>query len=479
MERYESERSSFPDMNGLVQRNSTSLNIVQRFLDALIIVSGMVVVDYYYNVGLGLEWLLLYACIGFIIYQAGANIIGFYSSWRVFPLSKELFHAAALWITTFVFVVSISVLVFNDVQHLYALLLPWGVSVGLSILAYRGVLRVCLHSLREKGFNTRNVAVVGCGETADRLIHDFKSASWMGFKVVGQFVTQETLFNESFSSRAERLHNVDDVINIARTRQIDRLYITWGMHREADIRRLVDELADTTIALYLVPELFTTDLLCSRLETVNGMLTVSIYDTPVRCGFGSLKRIEDILFSTFILLIVFFPMMIIALGVKLSSPGPVLFKQTRYGLDGRAIKIYKFRTMKVMEDGETVRQAERFDPRITPFGAFLRKTSLDELPQFINVLQGRMSIVGPRPHAVAHNEQYRRIIRGYMLRHKVKPGITGWAQINGWRGETDTLEKMRKRIEFDHDYIQQWSIALDVKIIFLTVLKGFMDKNAY
>ena len=169
----------------------------------------------------------------------------------------------------------------------------------------------------------------------------------------------------------------------------------------------------------------------------------------------------------------------IAVGVKLTSPGPVIFKQRRYGLDGKEIIVYKFRSMTVCEDGAVVRQAQKDDQRVTPLGAFLRKTSLDELPQFINVLQGRMSIVGPRPHAVAHNELYRKLIKGYMIRHKVKPGITGWAQVNGYRGETDTLEKMQKRIDYDLEYLRNWSLRLDIFIIFKTPLALLRRQNAY
>jgi len=169
----------------------------------------------------------------------------------------------------------------------------------------------------------------------------------------------------------------------------------------------------------------------------------------------------------------------IAIGVKRSSPGPVLFKQRRYGLDGRKIAVYKFRSMTVAEDGDLVRQATRNDSRITGFGAFLRRTSLDELPQFINVLQGRMSVVGPRPHAVAHNEIYRKLIRGYMIRHKVRPGITGLAQVNGQRGETDKLDKMRARVEYDLAYLRNWSLLLDLKIVFMTVVVVLRKQNAY
>ena len=172
-------------------------------------------------------------------------------------------------------------------------------------------------------------------------------------------------------------------------------------------------------------------------------------------------------------------MLLIAVAVKVTSPGPVLFRQRRYGLDGEEIIVLKFRTMTTTEDGDTVRQATKNDKRITPIGGFLRRTSLDELPQFINVLQGRMSIVGPRPHAKAHNEQYRRLIKGYMIRYKVRPGVTGWAQVNGYRGETDTLDKMKGRVACDLDYLRNWSLWLDCKIVLKTAAVVISDKNAY
>ena len=186
------------------------------------------------------------------------------------------------------------------------------------------------------------------------------------------------------------------------------------------------------------------------------------------------------MFLTCLILLVIWPvMLLVALGVKLTSPGPVIFKQRRYGLDGQEIYVYKFRSMRVCEDGAIIQQAGRSDPRTTRFGAFIRRTSLDELPQFINVLQGRMSVVGPRPHAVAHNEQYRKLISGYMLRHKVKPGITGWAQVNGLRGETETLDKMRARVQYDIDYMRNWSLVFDLMIIGKTLLVVWRDQNAY
>jgi len=206
---------------------------------------------------------------------------------------------------------------------------------------------------------------------------------------------------------------------------------------------------------------------------------VAVCESPFYGFNGIVKRISDFVLASLILAAISPLMIAIAAGVKLSSPGPVLFKQRRYGLDGKRIVVYKFRSMSVAEDGDIVRQATRDDSRVTRFGGFLRRTSLDELPQFINVLQGRMSIVGPRPHAVAHNEMYRKLIRGYMIRHKVKPGITGLAQVNGLRGETQTVEKMKARIDYDLSYLRNWSLLLDLQIILKTIVVVLQKQNAY
>lgn len=196
-------------------------------------------------------------------------------------------------------------------------------------------------------------------------------------------------------------------------------------------------------------------------------------------GWTAVKRAEDLVLGTIALAFLALPMLAIAAAVKATSPGPALFRQRRYGKGGREFRITKFRTMTVSEDGERVAQAQRGDARVTRLGAFLRRSSLDELPQIFDVLRGDMSLAGPRPHAVAHNEAYRKLIVRYMLRHQVKPGITGWAQVNGFRGETDTLEKMVKRVEHDLEYVERWSPWLDVKIMFLTVFGRKVRMNAY
>jgi putative colanic acid biosynthesis UDP-glucose lipid carrier transferase len=220
-------------------------------------------------------------------------------------------------------------------------------------------------------------------------------------------------------------------------------------------------------------------LIQARIDDIDGMPVVAVCETPFSGFDGIVKGLSDLIFASLILCVISPILMVLVLGVKLSSPGPVLFKQRRYGLDGQEIVVYKFRSMTVTEDGDEVAQAKVNDTRVTRFGSFIRKTSLDELPQFINVLQGRMSIVGPRPHAISHNEMYRKIIKGYMVRHKVKPGITGWAQVNGFRGETEAIDDMKNRIEYDIEYLKKWSLGLDIKIILKSVLLVFKDSKAY
>ena len=265
----------------------------------------------------------------------------------------------------------------------------------------------------------------------------------------------------------------------AKTGTYDAIYIALPMRAENKIKALIEELSDSSANVHYVPDIFTFNLMNARMRQIGGIPTISVYDTPFDSFGAFMKRSLDVVLSTFILALIALPMLIIAAAIKIDSSGPAIFKQRRYGLNGDTFWVWKFRTMSALDNGDTVHQARKNDERLTRLGSFLRRSSLDELPQFINVLQGTMSIVGPRPHAVAHNEFYRQEIDQYMLRHIVKPGITGWAQINGLRGETDTAEKMEKRIEFDLHYIRNWSVNLDIKIIFLTFLKGFFNKNAY
>jgi len=273
--------------------------------------------------------------------------------------------------------------------------------------------------------------------------------------------------------------NCSTVVKYVQQQNIDAIYIALPLSAAPRMIQLLDELRDTTASIYFIPDIFSFDIIQARFVEIDGMPVVSVCDTPFNGISALTKRGMDIGLSAVGLLLLWPVLLSIAIAVRMTSNGPALFKQRRYGLNGEEILVYKFRSMTVTENGATVTQATKGDKRITKLGAFLRKSSLDELPQIINVLQGRMSIVGPRPHAVAHNEQYRKLISGYMIRHKVRPGITGWAQVNGLRGETETIEKMRQRVEYDLDYLRHWSAWLDIKIIFKTIKLVIHDTKAY
>jgi putative colanic acid biosynthesis UDP-glucose lipid carrier transferase len=270
-----------------------------------------------------------------------------------------------------------------------------------------------------------------------------------------------------------------DFADFVRTHAISRVYLALPISTAPRIQELLKELRDTTASVYFVPNIFAFDLVQARCLEINGMPAFSICDSPLQGMSGFWKRVFDIVLASVALVFSSPVLLAVALAIKQSSPGPVLFKQRRYGLNGEEILVYKFRSMTVCEDGPVVTQATEKDSRITPFGAFLRRTSLDELPQIFNVLEGKMSFVGPRPHAVAHNEEYRKLINGYMIRHKVRPGITGWAQVNGLRGETSTVDKMHRRVQYDLDYLKNWSLWLDLKILARTALTVVNDRNAY
>lgn len=270
-----------------------------------------------------------------------------------------------------------------------------------------------------------------------------------------------------------------DFAEFVRSHSITQVYLALPISTTPRIDELIKELRDTTASIYFVPNIFAFDLVQARCIEINGMPAFSICDSPLQGMSAVWKRLFDIGLASLALLLMWPLLTAIALSIKVSSAGPVLFKQRRYGLNAEEILVYKFRTMTVCEDGSVVSQATKQDRRVTPLGAFLRRTSLDELPQIFNVLEGKMSFVGPRPHAVAHNEEYRKLISGYMIRHKVRPGITGWAQVNGLRGETSTVDKMHERVQYDLDYLKNWSMKLDLQIIARTVPLLGLDRNAY
>ena len=330
------------------------------------------------------------------------------------------------------------------------------------------------------GIDSFKVAIIGANKQGVQLANQIDKDVSLGYQLVGFYDDRDAKEDRIKIDKKHTLKgDFNKLLQDINKKHIDIVYIVLPISAVDRMRHMLAELSDLAVTVHIVPDFFVFNLMRAKWSYIGNMMTLSVFDTPFYGVGGVLKRIEDVILASIILLLITIPMIIIAILIKFNSKGPVLFKQTRYGLSGKPITVWKFRSMTVCEDGAEIKQAQKNDTRITSLGNFLRKTSLDELPQFFNALQGQMSIVGPRPHAVAHNEAYRHDIDGYMLRHLVKPGITGWAQINGYRGETDTIEKMEKRVEFDLDYIKNWSIGLDLKIIFLTIFKGFVNKNAY
>ncbi len=391
----------------------------------------------------------------------------------------------------------------TDVSRDYTrILMRWAAVVGVLLMAGFALKvtalfsrKVCLswftvtpiallftHALREKvrrfacdGTAARRYIIIGVNEVSADLARRLPPAGLMGY------------FDFRSADRVAQLVDSDrpighcrDVASFVRTHAVKVVYITLPLANVPRLNELINALRDTTASVYFVPNVFAFDLIQGRLVEINGMPALSVCETPLQGMDAVLKRALDIVLAAVGLVLLSPLLLAIGLAVRLTSRGPALFRQRRYGLDGEEILVYKFRSMRVCENGDCVRQATKRDPRVTPIGAFLRRTSLDELPQLINVLQGTMSLVGPRPHAVAHNEQYRKLINGYMIRHKVKPGITGLAQVNGLRGETDTLEKMAARVRFDLEYLRNWSPSLDLKILLRTLLVVLNDRrNAY
>jgi putative colanic acid biosynthesis UDP-glucose lipid carrier transferase len=326
--------------------------------------------------------------------------------------------------------------------------------------------------------NARTAVVVGAGALGVKVAQAFRARGEIGLHFLGYFDDRadDRVDTEALGMR---LGNLRQVAPYIREQGVHEVYITLPLGSQPRIVELLEQVQDSTASVFFVPDVFGITIIQGRLQDMNGVPVVGVCETPFTGTNRLVKRMSDLVLASLILVLISPVLLAVAIGVKLSSPGPVIFRQRRNGLDGDEIVVYKFRSMLTRDDGDVVPQATKDDPRVTPFGAFLRRSSLDELPQFINVLQGRMSIVGPRPHAVAHNEQYRQLIKAYMVRHKVKPGITGWAQIHGHRGETDTIEKMQARVEYDLEYLRNWSLGLDLQIIARTIKLVFFDRHAY
>src|SRR6204780_1831158 len=360
-------------------------------------------------------------------------------------------------------------------RHIF---LTWAVLTPVVLIAVTLAMQEVMRRFILNAFDNRSAIIAGYNTSSLELARRLKMNPGMRVEVTGFFDARSS-DRLGMEADAKLVGSLSDMSQYVKDNRTDVIFIALPIRHVKRVMNLLDDLRDTTASIYYVPDIFVFDLIQARSGEIHGIPVVAMCETPFYGYRGVAKRLTDIGFSTLVLVLLLPLLVVIAIMVKLSSPGPIIFKQRRYGLDGREIAVYKFRTMRVTEDGAQIRQASKTDSRITPVGAVLRRSSMDELPQLINVLQGRMSLVGPRPHAVAHNEEYRKLIKGYMVRHKVLPGITGLAQVNGCRGETSKLEEMEARVNYDLDYLRHWSPMLDFKILALTIVKVFRDDKAY
>jgi len=393
------------------------------------------------------------------------------------PQGAVLLEITARWLTLVALISAVVYLAGLARTLDYGLLLTWvALTPSVLFVGQWGARHWLTSSLRRR--RPQRAVIVGVTDLGARLETALHADSLLRTDIVGFFEDRSA---ERLTAKVEApvLGNCASLAEYVTANHIDQVFITLPMSRDARIVALLEALHDSTASIYFVPDIFAFNLIQARFDILGGVPVVAVRETPFYGAAWLIKRISDVAIAAAALLFLAPLLALVAVAIRLDSEGPVLFRQKRYGLDGREILVLKFRSMSVIEDGkQAFSAASRGDTRITRVGAFLRRTSIDELPQLFNVLEGSMSIVGPRPHAVAMNEHYRREIPGYMVRHKVKPGITGWAQVNGYRGGDD-IESMRKRIELDLAYLRHWSLWLDLRILFKTISVVLTDRHAF
>jgi putative colanic acid biosynthesis UDP-glucose lipid carrier transferase len=407
-----------------------------------------------------------------------AELTGAYADLRLRPFYIEARRVIGAWTLTLIFMLTVSWAVKITGNFSRLQIGMWAVLGAALLVAVRWGIRDMLFRYRRSGKNQRQAVVIGGGSLATQWVQTVRAYPEIGILPVAAF-------DDDPAKTGNTCHGVpvlgtcDEAVGYVNEHHVPMVFITLPLTAEKRVQQILQQFLDSPTNIYIIPDIFTFELMNLNAFQVAGMPVIALSTSPMNARKETLKRAEDLLIGSLALVLAAPIMLLIALAIKLDSPGPVFFRQWRYGLDGREIRVWKFRTMSVTEDGHKFCQASRNDCRITRVGRIIRRISLDELPQLFNVLAGSMSLVGPRPHAVAHDEQFRSLLPGYMWRLKIKPGITGWAQVNGWRGETDTLEKMKGRMDHDLYYIENWTLTLDIKILWLTLWRGFLNENAF
>ncbi len=463
--------SSPPPAAGIFSGSFSMAGIIESLLDPLVAVGLLYLAAHSYGIAPDGHYVILALLVFSLTFPGEIHLYGGVAGMLRRTVTNWLLVAGVLAALGYV----------TGYLHYFPapVLAAWLVATPIALACAHAAARALLPWLMSRKGTLRRAVIAGCNDTALQLARRIAENSFLGVRLVGFFDDRLPERRGGGLPGTQHLGRLADLAEYARRTPVDHIYLALPMVSQPRIVHILDALKDTTASVFFVPDLSLADPIQGRVDQAAGTPLLAVCETPFTGVNGLVKRVSDLVLASLILVLVAPLMLLIALAVRLESPGPAIFKQTRYGLDGRRILVYKFRSMKVCEDGERIVQARRDDTRVTRLGAFLRRTSLDELPQFINVLQGRMSIVGPRPHAVAHNETYRQLIKGYMIRHKVRPGITGWAQVNGCRGETDTTDKMAQRIAYDLDYLRNWSLALDLRIILRTIRLVLRDSQAY
>lgn len=404
---------------------------------------------------------------------------GIYQSWRGRSLLALIGKMSLAWLVvqSCTLIVMFALHLSGDISRLW--FLYWGGITAWTLVGFRVMVHMALRKMRERGMNLRTVAVVGHGVHCRKVLHRIDASLESGFRAVVAYDAKPEV--EAEDLHVPMFEDYEGFVRYIREEDVRELWLALPLSEEKTILQFVNEFRDELLTVRFIPDVKSLALFeHTSMTDLIGVPAINLMASPMTVSGRIQKGVFDRVFAFFVLIGLMPLMATIAVAVKLSSPGPVFFKQKRKGADGQVFSIYKFRSMRQhkVEHG-VVQQATRNDPRVTRVGAFLRRTSLDELPQFINVLRGEMSVVGPRPHAIEHDDMYQKVVSGYIHRYRVKPGITGWAQVNGYRGETDRLEKMQKRVEYDMAYLQNWNFLLDMKIIGSTVIKGFAGHQAY
>jgi len=386
-------------------------------------------------------------------------------------MRNSVVNLLTAWLAVFVALVVLMYMTKTGAEFSRQWVGMWTVLAFIVLIAARvGALWLLGVAYTRAGFG-RRIVIAGAGVLGREVARRLRESPSAGFNVVAFFDDNPTLRSSDIEGIPVQ-GTVDQIKDIVRSLPLDQVWIALPLRAEERIKLLLRDLAPMNVEVRFVPDIYGFTLLNHSVKEVSGLPVVNLTESPLTGLKGALKWLEDKVLAILILLVIWPVMLVVALGVKLTSPGPVLFRQRRSGLDNREIVVWKFRTMSVdQQPMPGLPQARKDDPRVTRFGAFLRRTSLDELPQFINVLLGDMSIVGPRPHAFWLDEFYLDKIPTYLLRSWIKPGITGWAQVCGWRGETDETWKMEMRVQHDLYYIENWSLGLDIYIILLTLFR--------